>query len=258
MSSTLQASVFTEKNYSDNWHSITNTEDLTMKQMFNISEKLVSEQSDEVYGVDTSNWEDSSWKHLSLVGGEKWSVSRTQRFTYFQILHNALERWLSTQHQILFGKTDWRGSEVHQNTELWTELMVSQWNSSAIFPRIHHIAALQQSPRVLVEMSTEPEDFSGRIVFTSMFNDISWRSRENERECELIAQLVSMYAKRFSPGRWSFFRPGSEKKWCSTHEHKPQGEWDRVAEQMMMEFSESGHPVFRTKSIVTRNAQKQR
>ena len=38
------------KNYSDNWHSIKNTKDLTMKQMFDISGKLVSEQ-DEIYGV---------------------------------------------------------------------------------------------------------------------------------------------------------------------------------------------------------------
>ena len=45
MSSTLQASVFVEKNYSDN------TEDLTMKHMFDIFEKLISEQSDEIYGV---------------------------------------------------------------------------------------------------------------------------------------------------------------------------------------------------------------
>ena len=28
--------------------------------------------------------------------------------------------------------------------------------------------------------------------------------------------------------------PGSEKKWYSTHEYKPQGEWDRVAEQMVL------------------------
>ena len=41
MSSTLQASVFMVKHYSDNWHSIKNTEDLTMKQMFDISEKLI-------------------------------------------------------------------------------------------------------------------------------------------------------------------------------------------------------------------------
>ena len=59
------------KNYSDNWHSIKNTEDLTMKQMFDISEKLITEQSDEIYGVKTINWEDSSWKYLSWVGDEQ-------------------------------------------------------------------------------------------------------------------------------------------------------------------------------------------
>ena len=53
MSSTLQASVLMVKNYSDNWHSIKNTEDLTMKQMFDISDKLISEQSDDIYGVKT-------------------------------------------------------------------------------------------------------------------------------------------------------------------------------------------------------------
>ena len=56
MSSALQASVFMEKNYSENLHSIKNTEDLTMKQMFDIS---VSEQSDEINGVETINWENS-------------------------------------------------------------------------------------------------------------------------------------------------------------------------------------------------------
>ena len=57
MSSALQASVFMRKNYSDNWHSIKNSKDLTMKQMFDISEKLVSEQSDEIYGVKTVDGE---------------------------------------------------------------------------------------------------------------------------------------------------------------------------------------------------------
>ena len=42
-----------------------------MKQMFDISEKLIVEQSDEIYGVKTINWENSSWKYLSFVGGGK-------------------------------------------------------------------------------------------------------------------------------------------------------------------------------------------
>ena len=49
----------------------------------------------------------------------------------------------------------------------------------------------------------------------SMFNDISWGSKDNKKECESSAQLVSLYAKRFSAEQWSFLGPGSEKKWSS-------------------------------------------
>ena len=72
VSSTVQASVFMGKNYLENLHSVRNTgKDLTTKQMFDKSEKLVAEQSDEIYGVNTINWCDSSWKHLSLIGDEE-------------------------------------------------------------------------------------------------------------------------------------------------------------------------------------------
>ena len=72
MSSTLQASVFMGENYSENLHSIKNTgKDLTMKQMFDTSEKLITEQSYEIYGVNTIIWEDSSCTYLSLVGDEE-------------------------------------------------------------------------------------------------------------------------------------------------------------------------------------------
>ena len=132
MSSTLQASVFMEKSYSDNFHSVENTEDLKMKQMFDISEKSITEQSDEIYGISTISWEDSSWKYLSLVGDEEVVSLSRQESTYFQILYYALERWTRTHNRILSSQTSWRGSKVHHNTELWTELMVSQRNSSGI------------------------------------------------------------------------------------------------------------------------------
>ena len=72
MSSTLEASVFLGKNYSENLRSIKNKwNNLTMKQMFDISEKLIVGQSDEIYGVTPIHREDSSWTHLSLVGDEE-------------------------------------------------------------------------------------------------------------------------------------------------------------------------------------------
>ena len=65
------------------FHQKKKTEDLTMKQMFDISEKLISEQSDEIYGVNTIKWEDSSWKYLSLVGDEEViSLSHTKVYVF--------------------------------------------------------------------------------------------------------------------------------------------------------------------------------
>ena len=65
VSSALQASVFMGKNYSDNLRSIKITEVLTMKQIFDTSEKLIMNKS---------------------------SVSCTQRSAYSQILYYVLER----------------------------------------------------------------------------------------------------------------------------------------------------------------------
>ena len=82
LSSTLESSVFMGKNYQNNCHSIVNTTDLTMKQMFDISAKLVSEQ-DERYGVNTIDWENSSWKYLSLIGCEQViSLQRTKVYVF--------------------------------------------------------------------------------------------------------------------------------------------------------------------------------
>ena len=72
MSATLEASVFMGKNYSQNLRSIKNTgNNLTKKQMFDTSEKLIVGQSDEMYGLTPINWEDSSWKQLSLANDEE-------------------------------------------------------------------------------------------------------------------------------------------------------------------------------------------
>ena len=58
MSVTMESVVFKGKNYLNNCQSIVNTTDLTLKQMFDISTRLVSEQ-DEISGLETIGWEKS-------------------------------------------------------------------------------------------------------------------------------------------------------------------------------------------------------
>ena len=53
-----------------------------MKQMFDISSKLVSEQ-DEINGVTTNGWENYSWKFLSSIGdAQVISLQRTSVYVF--------------------------------------------------------------------------------------------------------------------------------------------------------------------------------
>ena len=82
MSVTLESAVFMGKDYLDNCHSITNTEDLTLKQMFDMSARLVSGQG-EISGVETIGWENHSWKYLSLIGDERFTnLQRTMVYVF--------------------------------------------------------------------------------------------------------------------------------------------------------------------------------
>ena len=87
----------------------------------------------------------------------------------------------------------------------------------------------------------------------SMFNDISCGTRGNEQECLANARLVSLYARKFGEGQWSFIGPGSEKKLYSIKEDSPQGIWDNLAEKMLIEFAESGCPIFRATTPLSRS-----
>ena len=59
MAVTMESATFMGKNFQNNRNSIANTTDLTLKQMFDISAKLVSEQ-DEISGLETIGWENLS------------------------------------------------------------------------------------------------------------------------------------------------------------------------------------------------------
>ena len=66
------------------------------------------------------------------------------------------------------------------------------------------------------------------------------------------AKVVSTLAKKFGIGQWSFIGPGSEKKLYSMEENSPQGIWDHIAEKMLLEFAESGCPIFRATTPLSR------
>ena len=214
MSSTLEASVFMGKNYSDNLHSIRNTwENFSLKKMFETSEQLILERSDEISGVSQISWESSPWKQLSLVNDEEvispaCKGLRTLRFCVMSWKDESepnikyclgttvgmVQRLITTQHT---GQNRWRSDGIRVT----------------YFPGFSTLELVREVQKFMSKMG-EPEQYQGRIFFMSMFNDIIWWNKDNETECIASSTLVSI-RKKISSRTLVIFGPGSETKWYS-------------------------------------------
>ena len=220
MAVTMESAVFMGKNFQNNRNSIVNTADLTLKQIFDISAKLVGEQ-DEISNVDTIGWEKHSWKFLSLIGDER--IINFQRTKVYVFSDSVL--CLGRIHQNPDSGEAWKkrvqwitSSQSYRDFDgINGEPTEFEWN---IFPGFNTWQHCGKVKDLLSRLGETPENFTGRILFMSMFNDISCGTKDNEQECLAHARVVSLYARRFGTGQWSFIGPGSKKKWYSI---SPQG-----------------------------------
>ena len=101
-----------------------------------------------------------------------------------------------------------------------------------IFPGFDTLQLYGKVTDLLSRLRETQEYFTGRILFVSMFNDISCGTKDNERECLANAKVVSVYAKKFGIGQWS----------CIGHR----------SEKMLLEFAESTCPMFRATTPLSR------
>ena len=252
MAVTMESATYIGKNFQDNQNTIVNTADLTLKQMFGISAKLVSEQ-DEISNLETIGWEKHSWKYLSLIGDER--VINLQRTKVYVFSDSVL--CLGKIHQNPESNEAWKNriewitsSQSYRDFDgISGEPTEFEWN---IFTGFDTLQLYGKVKDLLSRLGETPEIFTGRILFMSMFKDISCGTRYNEQECLANARLVSLYARKFGKGQWSFIGPGSEKKWYSMKEDSPQGIWDKLADKMLLEFAESTCPIFRATCPLSR------
>ena len=82
MAATMNAATFMGKNFSIILSVVKNHEDLTLKQMFDVTAQLVNNQ-DEINGLDKILWGENSWKQLSLIGDETViNLQRTEVYVF--------------------------------------------------------------------------------------------------------------------------------------------------------------------------------
>ena len=142
--------------------------------MFDISAKLVSEQ-DEILGVKTNNWGDSAWKHLSLIGDEEVvSLSRAKVYVFSDSalclgkIHENSQSNAAWEQRLEWFKTS---QEYRNRDRIDGDPMEFELN---IFPGFNTLQLSEEVKRLLLRVNETSENFTRRIIFMSMFNDISW------------------------------------------------------------------------------------
>ena len=164
MAATLNAGTFMGKNFSTIQSVVKNLEDLTLKQMFDVTAQLVNNQ-DEIL------WGKNFWTCLSLVGDE--TVINLQRTKVYVFSDSVLR----------FGKV----LKYTESNEVWKnrvagirseqryrdynvvngESIEFEWN---IFPRFTTFQLCDEISDLLSKLGHTPETFTGRILFVSMFS----------------------------------------------------------------------------------------
>ena len=233
MAATLNAATFMGKNFSTNQSFVKNSEDLTLKQMFDVTAQLVNNQ-DEIRGLDKIQWEKDSWTLLSLIGDE--TVINLQSTKVYVFSDSVLCLGRVLQHPD--SNKAWKnrvtgiqsGKSYRDYDAINGESTEFEWN---IFPGFTTLQLCGKINDLLSDLGQTPETFTGRILFMSMFNDISCDRKGNKDECLANAGVVKVLARKFGVGQWSCIGPGSEKKWYSA-ENSPQGAWDNIAEEVLL------------------------
>ena len=178
--------------------------------IFDISEKLMVEHSDGIFGVSQISWEDTSWK-ISLVNDEEVISFSHAKVYVFSDSVLSLGKVNQKPTSMLFGKIELivKFTEIQNFGHNWRR---ADGIREEYFTGFTTLQLCNKVHEFMIKMG-DPSQFKGLIIFMSMFNDILWWSEDNEQECDANATLVSIFAKRFSPGRWSFLGPGSVMEW---------------------------------------------
>ena len=191
-----------------------------------MTQKLILELSEEILNVKPLESSSSSWTRSVLSHDQaiKWTKAKVRVYSDCVLCmgqmndsKEAITRWecqveelkMYPSHKELLGID---GEAIEFECDI-----VQGFSSSQILQEI------QQDPK---RKSIELEEFTDRIIFMSMFNDIDWTKRGNDENCISNAEKVRSYAKKFLQGHWTFQGLGSGKKWYGGSSCPLNGDWD--------------------------------
>ena len=179
--------------------------------------------------------ENHSWKYLSLIGDETINLQRTKVYVFSDsVLCLGKVHQHPESNEAWKKRIEWIINEKSYRDPDWIngELTEFEWY---IFPGFTTLQLCDKITDLLSILGEEPETFIGRILL--------WRCSTTFLVTvkAMNSKAVSILANNCGIGQWSFME-----------ENRPQGIWDHIADKMLLEFSESGRPIFLPTTLLSR------
>ena len=180
MAAALNAATFMGKNFSTIQNVVKNQESLTLKQMFDVTAQMVHNE-EEISGLDKILYQKNSWTQLSLINDPVIINLQITKVYVFSV--SVL--WLGKVLQHPESNEAWKNRVAGVRAErsyrdyedVSGESTEFEWN---IFPGFTSLQLCDKISNLLSSLGQSPETFTGRILFMSMFNDISCDRYDNK------------------------------------------------------------------------------
>ena len=177
MSSSMKAAIHLRANYVANVVLYKNTNFEEIQSLFNITQKLILEYSEDILNVNTIGSASPSWTRSALSHDHviQWTKA-TERFYSDSVL------CLGKMNESKDANIRWEGQVEEFKMSLPYkefpgidgEAIALEWK---IFQEFSLLQILQEIQNDLRKGNIEPEKFRDPIIFTSMFNDIDWTKK---------------------------------------------------------------------------------
>ena len=173
---------------------VQNEENLTLKQMFDITAQTIH-NDEEMYCLDKIEYQRNTWTQLSLINDPVVIGLQSAKVYVFSDSVLCLGKVLQHPECNEAWKNRVAGIRAEKNysdfEDVKGESTEFEWN---IFPGFTTLQLCDKINNLLSSLGQSLEAFTGRILFMSMFNDISCDGKDNKEQCLKNADFVKTFA----------------------------------------------------------------
>ena len=164
-----------------NWKNTRNTNFEELKEVFDITQRLILEHEPEILNVTTIDWTFLSCTRSALSHDQviKWTkAKKSTRLLRFRPVLGKDARAVRSEPKMECSTR--RISTVQFLQKKHLELMENRLSSSGIFSQdLRHWRSSRRSKKTCKIETLKLIKFEGQIIFMSMFNDIAWTKRRH-------------------------------------------------------------------------------